>query len=219
MLIDIVSDTICPWCFIGKRRLDRALAQRPELEVQIGWRPFQLNPTMPREGMDRREYLARKFGGDARAKQIYKAVEEAGAEEGIEFRFDRMQRTPNTLRSHQLLRWAASAGVQELASDLLFQRYFIECADIGEVEVLVDVARDAGMDADLVASLYAEDRDIDLVKAEDQMARDMGIQGVPCFIIDRKYAVSGAQDPQVFLQVFDFVERQPRGEMENAEAD
>lgn len=208
MHIDIISDTICPWCYIGKHRLERALEARPDLAVQVGWRPFQLNPDMPSEGMDRQVYLATKFGGAARGQEIYAAIEAAGAEEGISFRFDRMKRTPNTIRSHQLLRWAGSAGVQHQVSDLLFVRYFLEGQDIGDRDVLIDVAREAGMDADLVAALYADERDLEIVQAEDRMAREMGIQGVPCFIVERKYAVSGAQDPSTFLQVFDYVEKQ-----------
>lgn len=206
MQIDIVSDTICPWCFIGKRRLERALAQRPDLNVQIGWRPFQLNPDMPREGMDRKAYLTAKFGND-NGGAMYDAVKQAGMMEGIAFAFDKMVRTPNTLRSHQLIRWASSANLQHEVVNILFRRYFLEGADIGDTNVLVEVAGEAGMDVDLVSELYTKDSDIDLVRAEDEMAREMGIQGVPCFIIDRKFAVSGAQDPQVFLQMFDYVEK------------
>ncbi len=203
MLIDIVSDTVCPWCFIGKRRLERALAQRPGLAVEIGWRPFQLNPDMPEQGMDRQEYLALKFGGEERASRIYQTVRDAGAGEGIDFRFDLIRRTPNTLASHRLIRWAGSAGVQHDVVEQLFRRYFVEGADIGDPSVLVAVAEAAGMDAALVERLFAEGADAELVRAEDQVARDLGIQGVPCFIVDRKYAVSGAQDPEILLQVFD----------------
>ncbi|MCW5750363.1 MAG: DsbA family oxidoreductase [Alphaproteobacteria bacterium] len=207
MLIDIVSDTICPWCFIGKRRLEHALAQRPDLEVQIGWRPFQLNPDMPREGMDRKTYLALKFGGEERARRIYDTIRETGAEVGIDFRYDLMQRTPNTLSSHQLIRWAGSAGVQHQLVEILFRRYFLEGQDIGQSQTLVEAAGEAGMDANLVRELLEKDSDVEQVQAEDRLAREMGIQGVPFFIIDRKYAVTGAQDPAVFLQVFDYVLR------------
>lgn len=208
MRIDIVSDTICPWCFIGKRRLERALAQRPDIVFEIGWRPFQLNPDMPAEGMDRRTYVATKFGGDARASQIYQRVRDAGAGDGIDFAFEKIARTPNTLDSHRLIRWAGSAGLQHQVVELLFRRYFLEGRDIGDRAVLTEVAAEAGMDAELVARLLDEGADLDLVREEDKVARDLGIQGVPCFILERKYAVSGAQDPEVFLQVFDRLQQE-----------
>ncbi|WP_119421541.1 DsbA family oxidoreductase [Desertibaculum subflavum] len=208
MLIDIVSDTICPWCFIGKRRLERALADRPELDVQIGWRPFQLNPDMPVEGMDRQSYLAAKFGGEARAKRAYSPVIEAVEREGLGIDFDRIRRTPNTLASHRLIRWAASSGHQHRVVEGLFHRYFVQGDDIGDHEVLVEVATEAGMDAGLVARHLAEGRDIELVKSEDRMAREMGIRGVPCFVFDRRYALSGAQDPEVILNVIDLAARE-----------
>ncbi|HYM32711.1 MAG TPA: DsbA family oxidoreductase [Candidatus Cybelea sp.] len=218
MRIDIVSDTICPWCFIGKRRLERALELRPDISFEIGWRPFQLNPDMPEEGMDRDEYVARKFGSSDRAHKIYDAIRGAGAEEGIAFDFRRIGRTPNTVASHRLIRWAGSAGVQHKVVELIFDRYFVRGDDIGNPAVLTDIAREAGMDADLVAELLARDADVDQVRAEDQVARDLGIAGVPCFIVDRKYAISGAQDPAVFLQVFDLALRGDAPAQESAEA-
>lgn len=208
MLIDIVSDTICPWCFIGKRRLERALASRPDLDVQIGWRPFQLNPDMPLEGMDRQRYLAVKFGGEARARRAYAPVMEAAAREGLGIDFDRIRRTPNTLASHRLIRWAGAAGVQHQTVEALFQRYFLRGEDIGDHTVLIEVAREVGMDADLVAQRLAEGRDADHVKAEDRTAREMGIRGVPCFVFARRYALSGAQDPEVILNVIDLAARE-----------
>ena len=208
MLIDIVSDTICPWCFIGKRRLERALANRPELDVQIGWRPFQLNPDMPSEGMDRQSYLAAKFGGEARAKRAYSPVIEAAEREGLGIDFDRIRRTPNTLASHRLIRWAATADLQHQVVEALFRRYFVQGEDIGDHAVLVEVATEAGMDVDLVTHLLAEGRDIELVRSEDRLAREMGIRGVPCFVFDRRYALSGAQDPEVILNVIDLAARE-----------
>jgi predicted DsbA family dithiol-disulfide isomerase len=207
MHIDIISDTVCPWCFVGKRRLERALQARPDLQVQIGWRPFQLNPDMPLEGMPRQDYLAKKFGGGARAGKIYETIRATGLEEGIAFDFDRIGRAPNTIASHRLIRWAATAGVQHLVVELIFDRYFVRGEDIGNAAVLTDIARDAGMDSDLVAELLASGADVELVRSEDQVARDLGIAGVPCFIIDRKYAISGAQDPAIFHQVFDLAQR------------
>ena len=208
MLIDIVSDTICPWCFIGKRRLERALANRPDLDVRIGWRPFQLNPDMPSEGMDRQSYLAAKFGGEARAKRAYSPVIEAAEREGLGIDFDRIRRTPNTLASHRLIRWAATAELQHKVVEALFHRYFVQGEDIGDHAVLIEVATEAGMDVDLVTHLLAEGRDIELVRSEDRLAREMGIRGVPCFVFDRRYALSGAQDPEVILNVIDLAARE-----------
>jgi predicted DsbA family dithiol-disulfide isomerase len=207
MQIDIVSDTVCPWCFIGKRRLERALQARPDLEVQIGWRPFQLNPDMPLEGMPRQDYLAKKFGGNARADKIYDTIRATGLEEGIAFDFGRIGRAPNTIASHRLIRWAATSGVQHQVVELIFDRYFVRGEDISSAAVLTAIAREAGMDADLVAELLAGDADVELVRSEDQVARELGIAGVPCFIIERKYAISGAQDPAIFHQVFDLAQR------------
>jgi predicted DsbA family dithiol-disulfide isomerase len=211
MLIDIVSDTICPWCFIGKRRLERALAQRPGLEVQIGWRPFELNPDMPIAGMERAQYLQLKFGGAERANRIYTTIAAAGAEEGIGFRFERIKRAPNTVASHRLIRWATGQNKQDAAVEALFTRYFIEGDDIGDHTVLAEVAAAIGMDPALTHELLDRGDDADVVKAEEQVARRMGINGVPCFIVDRKYAVSGAQDPAVLLQVFDLAVREAAG--------
>ena len=134
MQIDIISDTVCPWCFIGKRRLERALLARPELEVQIGWRPFQLNPDMPLEGMPRQEYLAKKFGGSGRAGKIYDTIRATGLEDGIAFDFGRIGRAPNTIASHRLIRWAATAGVQHQVVEMIFDRYFVRGEDIGDAD-------------------------------------------------------------------------------------
>lgn len=203
MRIEIVSDVICPWCFIGKRRLEKAMAQRPDITFEIGWRPFQLNPDMPREGADRKSYLEAKFGGPERAKEIYARVSAEGAREGIPFNFDGIKRTPNTLAAHSLLRWALSAGVQSELKERLFNFYFIQGRDIGNHEVLADAANLEGMDGALVKQLLDEGRDADAVEAEDRMARELGINGVPFFIFEGKYGVSGAQPPEALLQVID----------------
>jgi len=207
MRIDIVSDTICPWCFVGKRRLERALETRPDVTVEVGWRPFQLNPDMPAGGIERQEYLTRKFGGRERADKIYETIRAVGREDGIAFDFGGIKRVPNTIASHRLIRWAGGAGAQHQVVELIFERYFVRGEDIGDPAVLTAVAREAGMDAGLVAELLPGDADVALVREEDQVARQLGIQGVPCFIIDRKYAISGAQDPAVFHQVFDLAAR------------
>lgn len=209
MRIEIVSDVICPWCFIGKRRLEKALAERPDISFEIGWRPFQLNPDMPREGADRKTYLETKFGGPERAQQIYARVGAEGAKEGIPFDFNGIKRTPNTLAAHSVLRWALGAGVQTELKERLFNLYFIEGQDIGDHQVLADAAAAEGMDGALVKSLLDEGRDADLIQQEDVMARQLGITGVPFFIFERKYGVPGAQDAEVLLQVIDKVAAEP----------
>lgn len=198
--IDIVSDVICPWCFIGKRRFERALAAEPPGTVEIGWRPFQLNPDMPDEGMARRDYLKAKFGDDDGGER-YKHVIAAGLEEGIPFAFDKMKRTPNTMRAHRLIRYATRAGVPDAVVNRLFETYFIEARDVGDVDVLVEVASMAGLEADAVRAYLLSDEDDALIREEDEFARRMGIHGVPCFVIDRKFMVSGAQPSDVFTKI------------------
>jgi len=208
MKIDIVADTVCPWCFIGKRRLDRALSARPQPNLEILWRPFFLNPDMPAEGLDRAEYMARKFGGRERANRIYAGVTEAGAIEGIPFRFDRMARSPNTIDSHRLIYLAGETGRQDDIVEALYRAYFLDGLDIGDMDVLADLAEAGGIArADALAYLQSG-ADRDVVVAADEKARSLGVNGVPCFIIDRKYAVSGAQLPEVFYQVFELVKQE-----------
>ena len=208
--VDIVSDTVCPWCYVGKRRFEEALANLPpDLDVYVGWRPFQLNPDMPAEGMDRQAYLSAKFGGDSRAKQIYDAIREAGETAGLDFDFANMARQPNTVDSHRLIDRAGRSderpGLQDAVVERLFQACFMEGRDIGDRETLVALAADAGMDAEETRAYLESDEDVERIRQEDTMARQMGIQGVPCFIINRQYAVSGAQDPEVFLKAFEQV--------------
>ncbi|MFV2092215.1 MAG: DsbA family oxidoreductase [Hyphomicrobiales bacterium] len=193
--LDIVSDVMCPWCYIGKRRLEAAMALVPELKFDIRWRPFQLDPTIPADGMDRQEYLTRKFGR-TRAKEFYENIRQAGASEGIEFDFAAIEKSPNTVDAHRLIRWAAGAGCQDACVEMLFERYFIRGQDIGDKSVLVSVAGDCGMDADLVGELLDGTKDVDLVSREFALAQAMGIQGVPGFIFENNYLVSGAQAPE-----------------------
>jgi predicted DsbA family dithiol-disulfide isomerase len=203
MHIDIYSDTICPWCFIGKRRLERALAERPQPDLAFSWRPFQLNPDMPPGGMDRQRYLEVKFGGSAGARQVYDQVRQAGESEAIAFDFDAIRRTPNTLDSHRLIRHAEAAGRQEQVVQGLFDAYFLAARDIGDHEVLTAVAAAAGLDGDEVRAYLASDRDAEAVRTEDARARHIGIQGVPTFILDDKYVLSGAHPPEVLFNMFD----------------
>lgn len=201
--IDIVSDVMCPWCLIGKRRLEKALELRPGVEVEMRWRPYQLDPTIPEGGMDRRDYLERKFGGPERAKAIYEQIREAGEQEGIDFRFDLIERSPNTLDAHRLIRWAATPGVQNEVVDRLFRLYFTEGANVGDHEVLLGVARDTGMDVELVGNLLESDADVELVQREIALAQQMGVTGVPCYVFAGKFGVLGAQSPEILADALD----------------
>ena len=203
MKIDIVVDTVCPWCYVGKKRFDRALEMRPQPDLEVGWRPFQLNPAMPDSGMDRRQYVNEKFGGPDRARSVHNSIARIGLDEGIEFNFKAISRIPNTINSHRLSRFAAERGRQTEAVDALFAAYFLDGRDIGEIEVLADVAAAIGLDRKETLAYLASDRDIETVLAEDELARRLGVNGVPCFIVNRRYAVSGAQSPEVLIQVFD----------------
>ena len=203
MKIDIIADTICPWCYVGKKRFDRALALRPQEELQVGWRAFQLNPSMPKQGMDRKEYVAEKFGGLERARSVHGSLEAAGAEEGIKFNFRSIERTPNSVDSHRLVRYAATLGVQTAIVNAIFEAYFLDGKDIGEINILAEIARDVGLDHTEILEFLLSDQDVKTILAEDELARRIGVNGVPCFIVDRKYAVSGAQSPEVLVQVFD----------------
>lgn len=203
MEIQIFSDTICPWCFVGKRRLERALKERPQPEVTFRWRAFQLNPGMPEEGMAREEYVNLKFGGAENAAKVYDAVAEAGAAEGIAFAFDKMKHTPNTVNSHRLIRYGELSGKQEEIVQGLFDRYFLEGLNIGDTDVLVQTAEAAGMDGADVRKFLEGDLLREEILAEDAAARRAGINGVPCFIYAGRYALPGAQPPEVLHQMFD----------------
>jgi predicted DsbA family dithiol-disulfide isomerase len=194
---------VCPWCFIGKRRIERAMALRPDVTFEVFWRPYRLDPTIPREGVDRRAYLKAKFGDTPRSSAMGDAIRSEGAGEGIEFAFDRIAKSPNTLDSHRLVRWSASAGVQDQVVERLFRAYFIEGKDIGDAAVLAAVAADAGMDGELVASLLGSDADLESVEREAGLANEMGITGVPTFIFDSKLMISGARDAELLARVID----------------
>lgn len=198
--VDIVSDVMCPWCYIGKRRLEEALGNLPdELEVDIRWRPYQLDSTLPKEGKDRKQYLSEKFGGSDGAKRAYAAIEEAGKNENIPFDFNAIAVSPNTLDAHRVIRWAASEppGVQDRLVEILFRVFFVEGKNIGDNTILLDAAEKAGMDRAITESLLLGDADRAEVEQEIEVARNMGVTGVPCFILDNKYAVMGAQPADV----------------------
>lgn len=203
MQIDIVSDTVCPWCFIGKRRIGRAMAMRPGVQFDVFWRPYRLDPTIPREGVDRRAYLKAKFGDSLRTSAMGDAIRSEGASEDIAFAFDKISKSPNTLDSHRLVRWSASAGVQDKVVELLFQAYFIDGQDIGDAAILSQIASRAGMDGELVATLLAGDADLESVEREAGLANEMGITGVPTFIFDSKFMISGAREPELLVRIID----------------
>lgn len=203
MQIDVISDTICPWCYIGKKRLEAALAQRPDIDFEVVWRPYQLNPDMPPKGMDRKTYLETKFGNKDQANKVYSRIAEMGREEGIDFAIEKQKRLPSTIDSHRLNHWAHTAGVQDAVIEILFKKYFIEGADISDPEVLIAVAEEAGMDGDIVRGLLAGDADRDLILKEEAIGRQMGVSGVPCFVVAQKLALVGAQDPETLLRAID----------------
>lgn len=210
--LDIVSDPICPWCYIGKACLDKALAERPGHPFEIEWHPFQLNPDMPPEGMDRRAYLEAKFGGKEGAVQAYAPIAERAEAEGLTINFDKITRTPNTMDAHRLIHWAGIEGRQMAVAMSLFRAYFEDGRDIGDHEVLGDIADSAEMDAAVVQKLLASDADIEGIAGRDKAFREMGVTGVPCFIVAGKHAVPGCQAPDLWIKVIDEI-------VENLESD
>ena len=213
MQIDVISDTVCPWCFIGKRRLQRAMEMRPGIAFDVKWRPYQLDITVPRGGMDRQAYMRMKFGEDPnKIVEMYKLIAAEGAKDGIEFDFTSIQRRPNTLDSHRLIRWAEGHGVQDEVVERLFIAYFENGEDTGDVRVLADIADISGMDGVVTAQMLEEGTDLELVAREDQIAREMGVTGVPAMIFGGKLAVSGAREPQVLVSVIDRVMEMSGGE-------
>ena len=201
--IDVISDPICPWCYIGKTHLDKALSQVPDHPFVIEWHPFQLNPDMPAEGMDRRAYLEGKFGGKEGAVRAYAPVVENAAAAGLSIDFEAMKRTPNTIDAHRLIHWAGIEKRQTAAVSALFEAYFVEGRDIGDREVLADIADSIEMDAAVVAKLLASDADVEDIRKRDAHSRQMGVNSVPTFIVAGKHAVPGAQPPELWLRVID----------------
>ncbi|MER8908313.1 DsbA family protein [Mesorhizobium sp. M0854] len=216
--VDVVSDVVCPWCFIGQKRLDKAIAA-VDIDVHIRWRPFQLDPTIPLEGKNRRDYMVAKFGSEQRIREIHARIEPLGEAEGISFAFDAIKVAPNTLDAHRLIRWAGTAGeaIQNRLVRRLFQLNFEEGANLGDHAVLIEAAREAGMDASVVETLLPTDADVEAVRTEIATASRMGISGVPCFLLEGKYAVMGAQDADTLADALRQVAAaKARGELETA---
>lgn len=205
MRIEFVFDTVCPWCYVGKRRFQRALALRPNSRVDIVWRPFLLNPDLPLEGVDRRSYLDRKFGGPSRVQRIHGTVAAAGRAEGIEFDFDRIQRTPNTLHSHRLIRFSSAIGREADTVEAIYCAYFIDGRDIGDIDVLLEIGADLGLPGRRLAEYLWSDADINTVMNDNARAHRLGVNGVPCVIIEGTYALAGAQEPDILLRLIDIV--------------
>ena len=206
--LDILSDPICPWCWIGKAGLDAALAEIPDHPFTIEWHPFQLNPEMPRGGMDRRAYLEAKFGGKEGAARAYAPIVERAAEAGLALNLDRIATTPNTLDAHRLIHWAGIEGRQTAAVSALFKAYFTDGRDIGDQDVLADIADGIEMDAAVVRRLLEGDSDLDDICARDAHSREMGVTGVPTFIVAQRHAVPGAQTKETWAQVIDDIRAQ-----------
>jgi predicted DsbA family dithiol-disulfide isomerase len=194
--IDVVSDVVCPWCFIGKRRLEKALALNPDIPVEVHWRPYFLNDWIPREGISREEYLTTKFGSPERYKDIAQRVAQAAASEGLTYAIDGISRQPNTLDAHRLIRWAEGIGKAAEMKQKLMELYFTQGADLTNRAVLVQAAADIGLDPEDVGAALASDQDVAQIEQEALAAKEAGIEGVPCFIFGGKFAVSGAQAPE-----------------------
>jgi predicted DsbA family dithiol-disulfide isomerase len=194
--VEVVSDVICPWCFLGKRRLDKALASVPDVDIEVVFRPFFLDPTIPADGKDRREYMVAKFG-EERLKTIHDPLIKAGLEDDVPFKFDKITRTPNTLNAHRLINWARADGKQSEIAEALFIAYWRDGRDIGDIHVLIDIAKSCGLDGEKVERDLLSDRDAKLIATEVLSAQRMGVTGVPTYIINQRYGVVGAQPAEV----------------------
>ncbi len=200
--IEVISDVICPWCYIGKRRLERALAALPGREVQVRWHPFQLNPGVPGEGIPRRDYRIAKFGSWERSQQLDARVAATGQGEGLVFDFDRMERTPNTFDAHRLIWLAGRERIQDAVVEALFRAYFTEARDLSDRVSLLDIVSSAGLDRSRAEAFLSSDEGTAEIRADEQVARDAGIQAVPYFLINDRVAVPGAVEPSDFLEAF-----------------
>lgn len=203
IVIEIVFDPACPWCYIGKRRLERALGMRPDLRPVLKWWPFLLNPEMPSEGIDRTSYLLRKYGSETRVGRIYGAIAEVGQSVEIDFAFERIRRAPNTVNAHRLVRFAGAEGRADAAVEALFFSYFIEARDVGDVSVLLEIGAGLGLDARALKRYLESGQDADLIYEENARAHRLGVNGVPSFVFGGSLVISGAQEPQVLARMLD----------------
>ncbi len=203
VVIDVVSDVVCPWCYVGKHRLEAALALRPDVETEIHWRPYFLDPRVPREGMARVDYLSRKFGSDERIRPAHERLSRLGREEGIEFHFERITWQPNTLDAHRLIGWAEEAGRAAPVVEKIFSLFFTEGADLSKRETLLLAAQAGGLDVEGVRRDLAGERDVAAVEKAATSAAERGISGVPFFIFNNRFAVAGAQPPDMLAEAMD----------------
>lgn len=202
--VDVISDVVCPWCYIGLKNLEAAAKMVPELDLQVRWRAFLLNPQMPTGGMDRADYVAGKFGGKKKAKQFYDNIAKTGEAVGIDFRFDLIKIMPDSSNAHRLIHWSSSAGpkAQTQLVAALFEAFFIQGENIGDIPVLIDVGKRCGMDAEIVENLLNSERDNDHIKREVSIAQNMGVSGVPVFVVENQYAAMGAQPAKTLAESF-----------------
>lgn len=203
LTVDVVSDVICPWRYIGKRRLEKAIASVDgQHDVKVHWHPYQLNPTMQKEGISRKEYRTGKFRSWERSLELDAKVMAVGESEGINFAFDKTERTPNTVDAHRLIWLAGQNDCQDAVVEALFRAYFTEGKDIGNRQMLIDVVAEAGLDQKTADVMLSTDEGMDVIASGREMSERLGVTGVPFFVIDQKVALSGAQEPETFLDVF-----------------
>ena len=215
MIIDVWSDVVCPWCFIGKRRIERALAQRPEISAEIRWRAFLLNPEMPSTGIDRQTYLERKFGSSYRIQRILGAASLAAEAENIHFNFDLMERTPSSVNSHRLIHQASLSGCQSEMVEAVFNAYFVHGLDISDIDVLCRLGEDCGLDAVELRGYLQGGAGVAAIRTENAHIHRLGVSGIPCYFFNERYAVSGAQDLEILTRMLDIAREH---EMETAAA-
>jgi predicted DsbA family dithiol-disulfide isomerase len=202
-MVEVVHDLVCPWCYLGTRRLIRTIRRRPDLLVELVWRPFLLNPDMPRTGMSRSDYVVRKFGGEDRARRLYGSIAEIGRAEGVPFRFDRVRRTPSSVDAHRLVRWSSRFGRADEVVEALFAAHFADGRDIGDVSVLCAIAASCGLDHNAARTMLNSDAELDAIHADNLRAHRLGINGVPCFVVAGRHAIAGAQEPEVIERLLD----------------
>jgi predicted DsbA family dithiol-disulfide isomerase len=203
LAIEVVYDLVCPWCHLGIRRLHRAIRGRPDLLVELSWRPFLLNPDLAPNGVARQDYMVRKFGGEDRARRLHGTITELGRSEGIEFRFDLIRRIPQSLDAHRLVRWAGRFGLSDALVEALFDAYFSEGADIGDTAALVTLAAQVGLDPLAARRFLGTGAEVEGVHSDNLRAHRLGINGVPCFVIGGRHAIAGAQEPEVLERLRD----------------
>ena len=214
--IDVYADVVCPWCYVGEAHLEKALAERPELDVTLRWHPFQLRPEMPAGGEPWQAFAEEKFGGWERARSAFAHVAEVGARSGLEFNFDRVASAPNTVDAHRLILMAAEHDKEMETAKALFRAYFSEGRDLNNVDDLVTVAKSVGLEEAAVRAFLESDAGEAEVRASQGRARGLGVSSVPFYVINSRYGVSGAQPPELFLQAFDTVAEAKRGEAQSA---